>query len=162
LLPRTSIAEGSGRQKQEVLDPHDQWGPSWEEKSSVRKEGLHVSENETAYKPEDLTRLFVERANKGDAQGVAELYEEEAVIAFPPGQMTVGREAIRALWEKVFAKAPHFEPEAPLPTLLSGDLALTSTPPKDGAGARAQVVRRQSDGTWLRVLDQPEFVSPGN
>jgi hypothetical protein len=36
-------------------------------------------------------------------------------------------------------------------------LALTSTPPKDGSGARAQVSRRQSDGTWLRVLDQPEF-----
>ena len=30
---------------------------------------------------------------------------------------------------------------------------------QDGAGARAQVVRRQSDGTWLRVLDQPEFTS---
>jgi hypothetical protein len=48
-----------------------------------------------------------------------------------------------------------------LPTLVSGDLALTSTPPKDGAGARAQVVRRQPDGSWLRVLDQPEFVTPG-
>jgi hypothetical protein len=22
------------------------------------------------------------------------------------------------------------------------------------------VVRRQTDGTWLRVLDQPEFVTP--
>ena len=31
-------------------------------------------------------------------------------------------------------------PETPLPTLISGDLALTSTPPKDGSGARAQVV----------------------
>jgi hypothetical protein len=56
-------------------------------------------------------------------------------------------------------KMPAFEPEGPLPTLISGDLALTSTPPKDGTGARAQVVRRQSDGTWLRVLDQPEFKS---
>ena len=48
--------------------------------------------------------------------------------------------------------------EPPLPTLISGDLALTSTPPRDGAGARAQVVRRQPDGSWLRVLDQPEFI----
>ncbi|HEY5182733.1 MAG TPA: hypothetical protein VIJ07_23685 [Dermatophilaceae bacterium] len=46
-----------------------------------------------------------------------------------------------------------------MPTLISGDIALTSTPPKDGAGARAQVARRQPDGTWLRLLDQPEFVS---
>jgi uncharacterized protein (TIGR02246 family) len=119
-----------------------------------------MSQNEKALVPEDLTRLFVERANAGDAAGIAELYEEQAVMAYPPGQLTVGREAIRALWEKVLPNAPHFEPESPLPTLTSGDIALTSTPPKDGSGARAQVVRRQPDGTWLRLLDQPEFVSP--
>ena len=118
-----------------------------------------MSDNEKALKPEDLTRLFVERANDRDAAGIAALYEEEAVMAYPPGQMTVGRHAIRALWEAVLANAPHFEQEPPLPTLISGDIALTSTPPKDGTGARAQVARRQADGTWLRVLDQPEFVS---
>jgi uncharacterized protein (TIGR02246 family) len=117
-----------------------------------------VSENEKARKPEDLTALFVERSNNGDAAGVAALYEEDAVMAYPPGSQTVGRDAIRELWEKVLASAPHFEQEAPLPTLISGDIALTSTPPKDGAGARAQVARRQPDGTWLRLLDQPEFV----
>jgi len=119
-----------------------------------------MSEREKAQVPEDLTRLFVERANAGDAAGIAELYEEGAVMAYPPGEVTVGREAIRVLWEKVLANAPHFEPETPLPTLLSGDIALTSTPPKDGSGARAQVVRRQPDGSWLRLLDQPEFRPP--
>jgi ketosteroid isomerase-like protein len=119
-----------------------------------------MSANEKATKPEDLTRLFVERANAGDADGLAALYEEEAVMAYPPGEVTVGRHAIRRLWEKVLASAPHFEPEPPLPTLVSGDIALTSTPPRDGAGARAQVARRQPDGTWLRLLDQREFISP--
>ena len=119
-----------------------------------------MSENEKATKPEDLTRLFVERANAGDAAGIAALYEVEAVMAYPPGSQTVGRTAIRELWEQVLTHAPHFEPEAPLPTLISGDIALTSTPPKDGSGARAQVVRRQSDGTWLRLIDQPEFNPP--
>ena len=118
-----------------------------------------MTTREKAQTPEDLTRLFVERANAGDAEGVALLYEEDAVMAYPPGSVTVGREAIRELFERFLADTPHFEPEPPLPTLLSGELALTSTPPHDGAGARAQVVRRQSDGTWLRVLDQPEFVS---
>jgi hypothetical protein len=47
--------------------------------------------------------------------------------------------------------------EKPLPTLHCGDLELTSTPALDEAGARAQVVRRQPDGTWLRVLDRPDF-----
>jgi ketosteroid isomerase-like protein len=113
-----------------------------------------------ATRPEDLTRLFVEAANRGDATGIAALYEENAVMAYPPGGETVGRAAIRALWEKVLANAPHFEPEDPLPTLVSGDIALTATVAKDGAGARAQVVRRQPDGSWLRLLDQPEFTSP--
>jgi len=117
-----------------------------------------VSVREKALKPEDLTRLFVECANEGDAAGIAALYEEHAVMAYPPGSTTVGREAIRALWEKVLANAPRFEQEPPLPTLVSGDIALTSTPPKDSAGARAQVARRQADGTWLRLLDQPEFI----
>jgi len=119
-----------------------------------------MTEHEKAWQPEDLTRLFVERANAGDAAGIAALYEEQAVMAYPPGSTTVGRAAIRELWEKVLANRPTFEPEPPLPTLVSGDIALTSTPPKDGAGARAQVVRRQPDGSWLRLLDQPEFVTP--
>ena len=118
-----------------------------------------MTTRDKALRPEDLTRLFVERANAGDAEGVALLYEENAVMAYPPGSQTVGRAAIQALWEKVLANRPHFEPEEPLPTLISGDLALTSTPPKDKAGARAQVVRRQTDGSWLRVLDQPEFTT---
>ncbi|WP_026239392.1 YybH family protein [Parafrankia discariae] len=111
-------------------------------------------------RPEDITRLFVERSNAGDATGVAALYEENAVLAYPPGGRTVGREAIRKLWAAVLAGGPRFEPEQPLPTLVSGDIALTSTPPRDGAGARAQVVRRQPDGSWLRLLDQPEFTPP--
>jgi ketosteroid isomerase-like protein len=118
-----------------------------------------MSSNEKALHPEDLTRLFVERANEGDAAGVAELYEAQAVRAYPPGKVTVGRDAIRELWERILANAPRFEQEPPLPTLISGDIALTSTAPKDTAGARAQVTRQQSDGTWLRLLDQPEFVS---
>jgi ketosteroid isomerase-like protein len=115
---------------------------------------------EKAMEPEDLTRLFVERANAGDAAGLAALYEQDAVMAYPPGGQTVGRAAIQALWEEVLSHSPKFEPEEPLPTLISGNIALTSTPPKDGSGARAQVVRQQPDGSWLRVLDQPEFQPP--
>ncbi|MBD0707975.1 MULTISPECIES: YybH family protein [unclassified Streptomyces] len=120
-----------------------------------------MTEYEKAMRPEDITRLFVERSNEGDAAGVAALYAEDAVMAYPHDDWTVGREAIRELWEKVLADRPRFELETPLPTLVSGDTALTSTPPRDGAGARAQVVRRQADGSWVRLLDQPEFLQPG-
>jgi uncharacterized protein (TIGR02246 family) len=116
-----------------------------------------MPEPETAATPEDLTRLFVERANAGDIDGLVALYEPDAVLAYPPGEVSTGRDAIRAVFEKMLANRPHFEPEPPLPTVRAGELALTSTPPKDDAGARAQVVRRQPEGNWLRVIDQPEF-----
>ncbi|HLU97711.1 MAG TPA: SgcJ/EcaC family oxidoreductase [Thermobifida alba] len=115
---------------------------------------------ETARTPEDLTRLFVQRANARDAEGIAALYEPDAVMAYPPGQVTKGRDAIRKLWEELFSSEDdigEFRPEKSLPTLISGDLALTATAPLDDAGARAQVARRQPEGHWLRVLDQPEF-----
>jgi ketosteroid isomerase-like protein len=115
------------------------------------------AERSLATSPEDLTRLFVERANAGDAEGLAALYELDAVVAFPPGQMTVGRPAIQGLYERMLEMKPQFKLEKPLPTLRNGDIALTSTPALDEAGARAQLVRRQPDGTWLRVLDRPDF-----
>lgn len=112
---------------------------------------------EGATEPEDLARLFVQRANAGDAEGIAELYEPDAVLAYPPGSQTVGREAIRAVFEQMLSHAPHFEIEEPLPTVRNGDLAVTSTKPADNTGGRVQVVRRQPDGTWLRMIDRPEI-----
>ncbi len=106
--------------------------------------------------PEDITRLFVERSNAGDADGVAALYEEDAVMAFPPGRQTVGRDAIRDLWAEVLAERPQFQLEQPQPTLVADGIGLTTTPSKDGTGLRVQVVRRQPDGTWQRLLDRPE------
>ncbi len=110
-----------------------------------------------AARPEDLTRLFVERANAGDIDGMLDLYEPDAVMAFPPGSQTAGRADLRALFEQMVAARPTFQPEAPLPTLIVADLALTATRARDEAGARAQVARRQPDGTWKRVLDRPDF-----
>lgn len=106
--------------------------------------------------PEDLTRLFVTLANAGDADGLAALYSPDAVLAYPPGGATVGRQAIRAVFAGMLAHAPRFQPEEPLPTVQNGDLALTASRRRDGQGIRVQVAQRQPDGTWLRVLDRPE------
>ena len=57
---------------------------------------MATSGNEGANRPEDITRLFVERANAGDAEGLAALYEPDAVVAYPPGAMTSGRVAALA------------------------------------------------------------------
>jgi ketosteroid isomerase-like protein len=121
---------------------------------------MHTDGDGKAWKPEDLTRLFVERANAKDAGGIAALYEEGAVMAYPPGSVTAGRAAIAGLWARLLPAMPRFAPEEPLPALVSGDIALTATVAGDGTGARAQVARRQPDGSWLRLLDQPEIGSP--
>jgi ketosteroid isomerase-like protein len=115
-----------------------------------------ITERERATEPEDLARLFVERAQASDAEGLAELYEPEAVLGFPPGQTTTGRAAIQALFEQAASMLARAQIEAPLPTLCIDDLALTATRALDGTGGRAQVARRQPDGTWLRILDRPE------
>lgn len=112
---------------------------------------------DTAKTPEDLTRLFVERANARDADGLAALYAEDAVLAYPPGSTTVGRPAIRAVLAAMLDHAPlPFPTEEPLPSVHHGDLALTTTRSSDAKGARVQVVRRSPDGSWLRVIDRPE------
>ena len=115
-----------------------------------------TTNHEGATTPEDLARLFVERANANDADGIAALYEPDAVLGFPAGETTVGRDAIRALFEKAAPMMPEMKVEEPLPTLYFEDLALTATRPADGTGGRAQVARRQPDGTYLRILDRPE------
>jgi uncharacterized protein (TIGR02246 family) len=115
-----------------------------------------TSERELAAEPEDLARLVVECVQAGDAEGVAALYEPDAVLGYPAGQTTVGREAIRAVYQEMITAGAPFQLEEALVTLRIGDIALTATRPADGAGSRSQVARRQPDGTWLRILDRPE------
>ncbi len=114
-----------------------------------------------AKSPEELTQLFTELANAGDAAGLAHLYEPGAVLAYPPGQMTEGRERIRAVYERMVAMGLRFEVEETLPTIRSAELALTSTYRRDGIGIRVQVARQQPDGSWLRVIDWPETQPAG-
>ena len=121
---------------------------------------MTTTDRTPARTPEELTRLFVERANAGDLDGLLALYAPDAVLAFPPGQETVGHDAIRAVFAQMLAQVSaagtRFEQEELLPTLRHGDVALTATKPKDDTGGRAQVVQRQPDGSWLRIIDRPE------
>ena len=106
-------------------------------------------------KPEDVTRLVAERLNAGDAAGVAALYEPEAVLAYPADRPASGRAAIQATYQQMADAGVKFAIEAPLPTVRFEDLALTSTRSADNTGVRVQVLRRQPDGSWLRIIDRP-------
>jgi DNA-binding MarR family transcriptional regulator/ketosteroid isomerase-like protein len=122
------------------------------------EEGSGLSEDqerERAERPEELGRMFIERANAGDVEGLVALYEPEAVLAFPAGQLTRGREAIRRVYRELLEGTPSFSGEQ-RPALRNGDLAFTST--RFQGGVTAEVARRQPDGTWLWVIDQPNVL----
>ena len=105
-------------------------------------------------RPEDLSRLIVERLNAGDVDGLTALYEPDAVLALPDGQIATGSSQIRQAYERVVAGRPTFEPGTQRPTLHHGDIALTSSRLANGV-VTVEVARRQADGTWLWVIDQP-------
>ncbi len=107
-----------------------------------------------AYEPEELAQLFIEQANKGNVEGLVALYEPEAVLALPDGRLAVGSEEIRKFYSTLLSSRPHFEPGTQRTALRSGDLALTSSQLTTGA-VTAEIAHRQTDGTWLWVVDQP-------
>lgn len=119
-----------------------------------------MSDQAKAMQPEDVTRMIAERLNAGDAAGAAALYEPQAVLAYPPGRPVTGRPGIQAVYQQMADAGVQFALEAPLPTVRFEDLALTSTRSADDTGVRVQVLRRQADGSWLRIIDRPEVPRP--
>jgi ketosteroid isomerase-like protein len=103
--------------------------------------------------PDELSQLIVDRLNAHDVEGLVDLYEENAVLALPDGSLAIGHEAIREYYAKLPADLT-VQPGKQCPTLVSGDLALTSTVLSSSA-ATAEVARRQADGTWRWLLDRP-------
>ena len=109
--------------------------------------------HEPAREPNDLERLFVERANAGDVEGLVALYEPGAVIACGNGEVVTGLEQIREFFVKYLAARPQFDSSEQSPALRSGDLALTSSRVSNG-DITAEIARRQPDGHWLWAVDQ--------
>ncbi len=115
-------------------------------------------ESHTAYEPalnpEDLARFFIVRANAGDVEGLVALYEPDAILAGPDGQIMKGHDAIRLFYAGLLAGRRKFQPGEQRPALRNGDLALTSSRLVNGQ-VTAEVARRQPDGSWRWAIDQP-------
>jgi ketosteroid isomerase-like protein len=117
-----------------------------------------ATHHEAATEPNDLGRYFIERANAGDVDGLVALYEPDAVLAFPPGSLATGHARIREVYEGFVAAAPVLEPGRQHPPLITGDLALTACTLTNGE-ITVEIARRQPDGSWLWVADQPAITS---
>ncbi|MGM9479652.1 YybH family protein [Roseateles sp. NT4] len=117
-----------------------------------------LSTREPARDPQDLERLLVARENAGDVDGMTALFEPDAVIDIGEGSFVHGREAIHAYFTQlqVTGFGPErrkFEYGEQRPALICGELALTSTRCRNGS-ITTEVARRQTDGTWLWVIDR--------
>jgi ketosteroid isomerase-like protein len=110
---------------------------------------------EQAMQPEDLARLFIARANAGDADSVVALYEPDAILALPGGGTAGGRAAIREFYARFLSSGRSFQGD-PQPALRCGNVALLSTRAAMGR-VTAEVARQQPDGSWLWVIVQPSI-----
>lgn len=110
----------------------------------------------------DLNPTFSARFNSGDADLIADLYEEHAVFHGSSGPV-IGRDAIRAYYADMVAASPTMDSRSRR-VLVTGDLALITsdwTFTSDSgstSGVSVEVVRRQPDGAWRYVLDEPKVL----
>ena len=119
-----------------------------------------------ARKPEDCDLLLIEALGKGDLEAALALYESNASFVLDSGQVVTGLAAIREVMQGFLALKPKFTMEVKaVPSgdgniaLLRGKWNLSGTGP-DGkpmtmSGNSTEVVRRQSDGAWRFIIDNP-------
>lgn len=111
-----------------------------------------------ATSPRDLHRLLAERGNAQDLDGIVELYEPDAVVTFDRARPAIGHDAIRRAFADLLATNVTFTAEGQRPPLEVGDLAVTSWT-SGPTGYTCEVARRQPDGSWLWVIDIPDFLA---
>lgn len=112
-----------------------------------------------AYSPVEIHRLFQEFFNLGDVEALVALYEPNAVLVVG-GQDVVGRESIRKALQKLLPGRGSMTLETRAVILAQEELAVLHgrwaiEPPTGTRGLSTEVVRKQEDGTWLYVIDNP-------
>jgi ketosteroid isomerase-like protein len=116
-------------------------------------------------KPEDLLNSQVEEFNKGNISFLMTLYEKDACFASKSGQVVKNPESIRRTLQSFIDMGTKLEArvkrvlQANDLTLLITEWTINGTEP-DGkpinlTGRGTVVLRRQSDGVWLIVIENP-------
>jgi uncharacterized protein (TIGR02246 family) len=115
--------------------------------------------------PEQVLQSIVDGINTGNLDALMTLYESEAAFAAQPGSLAHGSQGVRESLAAFIAMKGTLDLKVTR-VLAASDLALvagvwsfTGTGP-DGApvtltGQNADVLRRQADGSWRFVIDNP-------
>lgn len=115
--------------------------------------------------PQEAHTLWADRLTAGDLDGLVRLYEPDAVLVPQPGTTVTGHAAIREALSGLLALKPDFHLDFQS-ALEAGGLALLYSrwtlngTAADGSALTltsqtSDVVRRQEDGSWLFVIDNP-------
>jgi uncharacterized protein (TIGR02246 family) len=120
-----------------------------------------------AHKPEECDILIEKALNSRDLEAAVALYEPNASFVLASGEVITGRDAIREAL-KGFLAFNDIRFTRGISVTQSGDGSLAmlraawaaTAPEPDGkpvtvTGSNVEVVRRQADGTWLFVIDNP-------
>lgn len=118
--------------------------------------------------PADTDHLFGERVNAGDLDGMIALYEPNATFVAADGGLRVGRDAIREELSGLMAAHPKIDMGTIRVVPLADDLAVLhhdwvavftedQGQVTEMRGKATEVVRRQADGAWLFLLDDPNM-----
>jgi uncharacterized protein (TIGR02246 family) len=119
----------------------------------------------SAHTPEECDRLFAEAFSAGDVEAILALYEPGAKFVPQSGQAAIQGDALKQVLEQFLSLKATFDiqTESILQTsdiaLLRSTWKLIGTAP-DGqrvemANRSIEVVRKQNDGTWKYVIDNP-------
>ena len=117
----------------------------------------------TASTPRELHQLFEAHVNNEDLDALASLYEPSAAFRAFPGEALEGLPSIRLALGQLVRSLPRLQIHTRRVTTC-GELALLSNrwravvPGAEPVEAiSAEVARRQPDGTWRYVIDDPLF-----
>jgi uncharacterized protein (TIGR02246 family) len=124
----------------------------------------------TLYSPEEVHRLFAERFSAGDLDGIMSLYETDATFFSRTEGPVSGVTEIRKLLGNILASKAQMELSIRR-ACVAGDLALLISDwtifegeglgrTVTAKGSATDVVRRQPDGGWLLVIDNPYGAEP--
>ena len=114
----------------------------------------------TAQKPEDLDRLFEDALNRGDLEAIMTLYEPDAAMPGQAGEVATGTAAVRESISQFVAMKPTIDLKVEK-VVQTGDIALCYSKWTLDAGGQKmegkgrEVARKQADGSWKFVIDDP-------